>query len=227
MGKIVPDAIEHYLAELNRAGSPVLDEIARGNITRGLPLVDAEVGALLRVLATSINASRILEIGTAIGYSGIWLAGALAPGGMLVTMEFDEDRAREARENFARAGLSDRVSVVVGDAQLKLAKVSGPFDLVFQDGAKKLYSPLLDRLVALLRPGGLLSHGQRAVGRRGRAWLPDVAAAESRRHAGHHRIQPARRRTPESADEHRAASRRRVDLRQTVRLKPDTLNRSG
>ncbi len=51
MGQIVPDAIEHYLAGLNRAGDPVLDEIARGNATRGLPLVDAEVGALLRVLA--------------------------------------------------------------------------------------------------------------------------------------------------------------------------------
>jgi predicted O-methyltransferase YrrM len=156
MGQIVPDAIEQYLARLNRAGDPVLDEIARGNATRGLPLVDAEVGALLRVLATAVGATRILEIGTAIGYSGIWLARALPPGGMLVTMEFDEARAREARENFARAGVSDRVSVVVGDAQLKLAKVSGPFDLIFQDGDKKLYTPLLDRLVALLRPGGLL-----------------------------------------------------------------------
>ena len=156
MGQIVPEAIEQYLAGLNRAGDPVLDDIARGNATRGLPLVDAEVGALLRVLATSIKASRILEIGTAIGYSGIWLARALPAGGMLVTMEFDEDRAREARANFERAGLSDRVSVVVGDAQLKIAKVSGPFDLIFQDGDKTLYAPLLDRLVALLRPGGLL-----------------------------------------------------------------------
>jgi predicted O-methyltransferase YrrM len=153
MGQIVPDAIEHYLAGLNRAGDPVLDEIARGNATRGLPLVDAEVGALLRVLASSIAASRILEIGTAIGYSGIWLARALPAGGMLVTMELDEARAREARDNFAKAGVSDRVT---GDAQLKLAKVSGPFDLIFQDGAKQLYTPLLDRLVALLRPGGLL-----------------------------------------------------------------------
>jgi predicted O-methyltransferase YrrM len=156
MGQIVPDAIEQYLAGLNRAGDPVLDDIARGNVTRGLPLVDAEVGALLRVLATSIGASRILEIGTAIGYSGIWLARALPADGMLVTMELDEGRASEARENFARAGLSSRVSVVVGDAQLKIAKVAGPFDLIFQDGDKKLYSPLLDRLVALLRPGGLL-----------------------------------------------------------------------
>ncbi len=156
MGVIVPDAVERYLAELNTAGDPVLDAIAAGNVTRGLPLVDAEVGALLRVLATSIGATRMLEIGTAIGYSGIWLARALPAGGMLITMEFNEERAREARENFARAGVSDRVSVVTGDAQLKIAKVSGPFDLIFQDGDKQLYTPLLDRLVALLRPGGLL-----------------------------------------------------------------------
>jgi predicted O-methyltransferase YrrM len=156
MGQIVPDAIERYLEGLNRAGDAVLDDIARGNASRGLPLVDAEVGALLRVLATTVGASSILEIGTAIGYSGIWLARALPPGGMLVTMEMNEERAREARENFARAGLADRVSVVVGDAALKIAKVAGPFDLIFQDGAKHLYTPLLDRLVGLLRPGGLL-----------------------------------------------------------------------
>jgi len=156
MGLIVPDAIEQYLAGLNRGGDAVLDEIARGNETRGLPLVDAEVGALLRVLATAAAATRILEIGTAIGYSGIWLAGALPPGGMLLTMEMSEERAGEARANFARAGLADRTSVIVGDARLKIAKVSGPFDLIFQDGSKQLYEPLLDRLVGLLRPGGLL-----------------------------------------------------------------------
>jgi predicted O-methyltransferase YrrM len=156
MGQIVPDAIERYLGTLNRMSDPVLDDIARGNVTRGLPLVDAEVGALLRVLATAIGAVRVLEIGTAIGYSGIWLAGALPADGMLLTLEMDEERAREARDNFARAGVAKRVSVIVGDAQLKIAKVSGPFDLIFQDGDKMLYTPLLDRLVGLLRPGGLL-----------------------------------------------------------------------
>jgi predicted O-methyltransferase YrrM len=156
MGQIVPDAIERYLAGLNRASDAVLDDIARGNASRGLPLVDAEVGALLRVLATSIGATRMLEIGTAIGYSGIWLAGALPPEGMLLTMEMNEERAREARDNFVRAGLDDRVSVIVGDAGLKIAKVAGPFDLIFQDGAKHLYTPMLERLVSLLRPGGLL-----------------------------------------------------------------------
>lgn len=156
MGEIVPDAIEAYLAHLNRGGSAVLDEIAKSGAARDLPLIDAEVGALLRVLAVAAGATRILEIGTAVGYSGIWLAGALPPGGMLTTMEMNEARAQEARENFARAGLSDRVTLIVGDATLKIAKVAGPFDLVFLDTDKRLYGPLLDRLVALLRPGGLL-----------------------------------------------------------------------
>jgi predicted O-methyltransferase YrrM len=156
MGQIVPDPIERYLASLNRQSDPVLDDIARNNEERRLPLVDAEVGALLRVLATAAGASRILEIGTAVGYSGIWLAGALPPGGMLITMEMDAERAREARDNFARAGVADRVNVMVGDAKLLIAKVAGPFDVIFQDGSKQLYLPLLAPLVNLLRPGGLL-----------------------------------------------------------------------
>lgn len=156
MGQIVPEPIEEYLAELNRLPDAVLEDIARQGEDRDLPLVDAEVGALLRVLATTIGATRILEIGTAIGYSGIWLAGALPANGMLLTMEVDADRAREARDNFTRAGVADRVNVIVGNADRMLSKVSGPFDLVFQDGDKRLYGPMLDRLVALLRPGGLL-----------------------------------------------------------------------
>jgi len=156
MGQVVADPIERYLASLNHARSDVLDAIAKSGAARNLPLVDAEVGLLLRTLALAVQAAHILEIGTAIGYSGIWLAGALAPGGRLITLERDEARAQEARENFARAGLGDRATVVVGDASLKIAKVAGPFDLIFQDGDKQLYSPMLDRLVSLLRPGGLL-----------------------------------------------------------------------
>jgi len=156
MGQIVPDLVEQYLSSLNQQPDALLKELAARGEQDDLPLVDAEVGALLRVLATGIRAERILEVGTCIGYSGIWLAGALPPGGVLFTMELDPERARVARENFARAGLSDRANVMVGDAERLVAKVSGPFDLIFQDGAKKLYGPLLDKLVALLRPGGLL-----------------------------------------------------------------------
>jgi len=156
MGQIVPELVERYLSGLNHQADDVLLNIARAGVEQDLPLVDAEVGALLRVLALAVGARRILEIGTAIGYSEIWLAGALPADGMLITMEMDPERVRTARLNFERAGLADRVSVVAGDAQRMIAKVAGPFDLIFQDGAKELYGPLLERTVELLRPGGLL-----------------------------------------------------------------------
>jgi len=156
MGQIVPDAVEQYLEGLNHLGDPVLHDIQREGREQSLPLIDAEVGALLRVLTSAIGAARVLEIGTAVGYSGLWLAGALPPGGMLLTMEIDPERARVARDNFVRGGVADRVNVIVGDAQRMLAKVAGPFDLIFQDGNKHQYGPMLERLVELLRPGGLL-----------------------------------------------------------------------
>lgn len=156
MGQIVPDAVERYLSGLNRHNDQVLQEIARAGEEQHLPLIDAEVGALLRALALAAAATRVLEIGTAIGYSGVWIARALPPHGMLLTMEMNPERARIARDNFARAGLDGRTSVIVGDARRMMAKVAGPFDLIFQDGDKGLYGPMLDRLVDLLRPGGIL-----------------------------------------------------------------------
>ena len=156
MSQIVSEAVERYLASLNQLADPVLRAIEQEGLNGHLPIVDAEVGALLRVLATAVAARRILEIGTAIGYSGIWLAGALPPDGMLLTLEIDPTRAKTARENFARAGLSERVNVVIGDAKRLVAKVAGPFDVIFQDGDKQQYTPMLERLIGLLRPGGLL-----------------------------------------------------------------------
>ena len=211
MGQIVPDAVEQYLAGLNRLrGDPCSTRSRAATSSSDLPLVDAEVGALLRVLATSIGATRILEIGTAIGYSGIWLA-RRAAGRRHAGDDGDRPGAGAggARGNFARAGLADRVNVMVGDAQLMIAKVAGPFDLIFQDGDKKLYTPLLDRLVALLRPGGLLVtdnvlwDGEVVPG------FVDRAAARTDRHARHRRLQRARRRAPAAADQHRPAARRR------------------
>src|SRR6266542_6460876 len=156
MGQIVPEAVERYLEGLNHLADPVLRDIERDGREKQLPLIDAEVGALLRVLATAVRAARILEIGTAIGYSGIWLAGALPADGMLVTMVKDPERARIARENFERSGFASRVNVMIGDAERSLAKLGGPFDVIFQDGDKHQYGPMLDRLIELLRPGGLL-----------------------------------------------------------------------
>jgi predicted O-methyltransferase YrrM len=154
MGLIVPDLVEAYLASLNTLNDAVLDAIAAEG--KDLPLVDPQVGALLHVLTLALGARRALEIGTAIGYSGSWIARALPRDGMLITLEIDAPRAARAKANFARAGVADRTSVMIGDASVLLAKVRGPFDLIFQDGDKRQYGPMLDRLAALLRPGGLL-----------------------------------------------------------------------
>jgi caffeoyl-CoA O-methyltransferase len=156
MSQILPEAIERYLAGVNRRSDPVLDEIAAQARQRDLPIVHPETGRLLRLLVTAIGARRVLEIGAAIGYSAAWMARALPPDGLLITFERERDRAAEARRNFVRAGVAGIANVMVGDAARLVWKVSGPFDLIFQDGDKLQYEALLDRLLELLRPGGLL-----------------------------------------------------------------------
>ena len=156
MANITAPPILDYLAELRRDPHERLAVIDREGRAEGLPLVYPDTGALLHTLARASGAKRILEIGTAIGYSTLWMATALPADGALITMEYDAARAARARDHFAAAGYDGLVSVIVGDATRFLHKVSGPFDLIFQDSDKKLYEPMLDRLVALLRPGGLL-----------------------------------------------------------------------
>ena len=156
MSNVTPEAITAYLAGLRQDPHPQLAVIDREGRAEGLPLVYPDTGALLHTLARACGARRILEIGTAIGYSTLWMASALPADGALVTMEYDAARASRARDHFAAAGVADRVSVIVGDATRFLHKVAGPFDFIFQDSDKQLYEPMLDRLIELLRPGGLL-----------------------------------------------------------------------
>jgi len=152
---IAPPVVE-YLARHHPPLEPILETIRAEGLAAGLPLVDAATARLLRALVLSLGSRRILEIGTAIGYSAICMALALPSDGALLTMEMDAGRAATARQNFVRAGVAGKVDVIVGDASRFLHKVAGPFDLIFQDGSKRLYEPLLDRLVDRLRPGAVL-----------------------------------------------------------------------
>jgi len=156
MGQVIPEAIAHYMGAHHPPVEDLLESIGLEGRSEGLPLLDAASARLLRTLVLASGARRILEIGTAIGYSALWMATALPRDGHLISLELSSERAARARVHVERAGLADRVSVIVGDAARYLHKVAGPFDLVFQDSAKTLYEPLLDRLVGLLRPGGLL-----------------------------------------------------------------------
>ena len=156
MSAITPEPILDYLAGLRQIPHPELNRIADEGRAAGIPIVDAQTGALLHTLTRALAATRVLEIGTAVGYSSLWIATALAREGTLITLERDERRASRAREHFAAAGVAERVSVVIGDATRYLHKVAGPFDLIFQDGDKTQYEPMLPRLIELLRPGGVL-----------------------------------------------------------------------
>ncbi len=156
MSQIVPGPIEAYLAGLSHQPDDALQAVGKRGAELGLPIVAPEVGELLHLLVGAISARRILEIGTAIGYSTLWMARALPADGTIMTIELEAERASVARRHLQDAGVGDRVSVMVGDASRLIAKVSGPFDLVFQDGDKQQYESLLDPIADRLRPGGLL-----------------------------------------------------------------------
>jgi predicted O-methyltransferase YrrM/uncharacterized damage-inducible protein DinB len=141
------DALNHATAAATKAGLP---EIA----------VAPAQGRLLQVIARTIGARRILEIGTLAGYSAIWLARALPAGGRLVTLELDPARAEIARGNLAFAGLSQQVEVVTGRAvdslDAMIARGEAPFDLIFIDADKESCPQYLERAVALSRTGTLI-----------------------------------------------------------------------
>ena len=152
---IVIPAINAYLSSLV-AESPLLKQVGIEGVELDLPIIDSAVGRLLETLVLVTGAQRVLEIGTANGYSALWLAQSLPHDGRLISIELDPARAQIARGHFDEAGISNRANVMVGDAARLVHKVSGPFDVIFNDGDKRQYLQLLDRLVTLLRPGGVL-----------------------------------------------------------------------
>jgi len=131
----------------------VLDEMYK---QRGMQ-VPVEDGRLLRMLAETVGAERVVEIGTYRGYSAIWLCLALrTTGGKLTTFEKSAQVAAVAQENFKRAGVDGLVTVVVGDAHEEVTKLEGPIDVVFIDADKAGYVDYLNKLLPLVRPGGLI-----------------------------------------------------------------------
>jgi predicted O-methyltransferase YrrM len=118
--------------------------------------VSEEDGRFLRLMIASSGAKRVLEIGGASGYSAIWMGLALREtGGRLITIEYDPVRAKELAENIRRAGLSDIVSVIAGDAFEQIPKLTGTFDFVFLDAWKKDYKRFFDLVYPRMDRGGL------------------------------------------------------------------------
>ena len=151
-------AVDEYLAERLAPGDAALTETLAASAAAGLPPADVSPlqGRLLELLARLCGARAILEIGTLGGYSTLWLARALPEDGRLVTLEADPHHAGVARENLARAGLTDRVEVVEGPALETLPRLAGPFDLVFIDADKERSADYLVLALERSRPGTLI-----------------------------------------------------------------------
>jgi predicted O-methyltransferase YrrM len=148
MPGIVFDAIEAYIDRLANRGDAALQAIEEQGRKEDWPIVGPAEGSLLHILAKSIRAKKILELGTAIGYSGTWLARALPPDGELVTVEWDPKTAETARRNFAKTGVAKRVRVEVGSALDVVPRLDGPFDLVFNDIDKTHYLDVLPHCIS-------------------------------------------------------------------------------
>jgi caffeoyl-CoA O-methyltransferase len=133
----------------------VMDHMMKANETYlSVPPQDGEA---LQLLAEAVNAKGIVEIGTSTGYSGLWFCLALQKtGGHLTTFEIDHGRASMAHEHFQNAGVANLVTVVEGDAHANVVKLKGPVDLAFIDAEKPGYVDYLHKVLALVRPGGLI-----------------------------------------------------------------------
>jgi predicted O-methyltransferase YrrM len=145
--RTLPPATQQLLASIRSADT-------------GQLAVSEEDGRFLRTLVAAANARRVLEIGAASGYSGIWMGlGLRETGGRLTTIEFDPVRAKEAAANIKSAGLTDVVQVIHGDAFVEIPKLQGSFDLVFLDAWKPDYKKFFDQVFPRVAPGGLfLAH---------------------------------------------------------------------
>jgi caffeoyl-CoA O-methyltransferase len=132
-----------------------LETIRRaGEVYLEVPPAD---GRMLRLMAETAGAKNVVEVGTSTGYSGLWLCLALADtGGKLTTFELDPGRAALARKHFEQAGVSQIVTIVQGNAHETIARLKEPIDLVFVDADKDGYLDYLNRLLPLVRPGGVI-----------------------------------------------------------------------
>uniref|UniRef100_A0A7C3V397 O-methyltransferase n=1 Tax=Desulfobacca acetoxidans TaxID=60893 RepID=A0A7C3V397_9BACT len=156
MSAMIPDPEAHF-----REFIPPRDDLLRTLEEEArkerIPIIGPLVGELLFILARATKARQILELGTATGYSAIYLGrGCLPEDGRVITLELDGNMAARAQANIVRAGLGDRVEVKVGHALRLMEDMTGPFDLIFMDIDKESYLPALDHCQRLLRIGGLL-----------------------------------------------------------------------
>ncbi len=156
MSEITPEYIEQYLFSLQPERDALLRRLEAEAERRNIPIIGPYAGRFLYLLARLSRAKSILEVGTAIGYSAIWLARA-APDGKVTTIELDETMAEEARKNIAEARLSKRTKIITGDGVEVVPKLKGKFDFMFLDSEKHQYRQIVELALPKLKKGALIA----------------------------------------------------------------------
>ena len=152
---ITAEHVQEYLRALSGERSEVMAEMEALAERDRIPIVLWETGRLLAVLVAALRPARVLEVGTAIGYSTLHMAEQLRQG-RVITLELREDRARQARDFFERAGVADRIELIEGDARETIEAVNGPIDLLFVDAAKDEYRGYIELAEPKLSPRAVL-----------------------------------------------------------------------
>jgi predicted O-methyltransferase YrrM len=152
-----PFELEKYLEELLPERDPLFTEMEELAMQQTIPVVTPAVGNFLSWLVLTSQAKNILEIGTAIGYSTLWLAKAAEQtGGKITTIDMNLQRRKEALDYFARAGVSEQILSLAGDARKVLPSLATTYDLIFIDAAKGEYLEYLELVYPLIARGGVL-----------------------------------------------------------------------
>jgi caffeoyl-CoA O-methyltransferase len=155
MGGITNPEVDDYIYSVLPPRDEVLSEMEARAAKEDIPIVGPAVARVLYQLAVISKAKRVFEMGSAIGYSTIWWARAVADGGKVIYTDGDSKRADEARGYFERAGVSQRVTVRVGDALEILSEEKEPYDIIFNDVDKVDYPRVFRLAIAKLKSGGL------------------------------------------------------------------------
>lgn len=145
-----------YINSLENGDSPILQAVAREARDSFVPIIRKETAGFLKTLVEMKQPLRILEVGTAVGYSALLMAEHMPEGGHITTIEKYEKRIPIARENFKRAGMEERITLIEGDAAEVMDGLDETYDLIFMDAAKGQYIHFLPKVMRLLAVGGVL-----------------------------------------------------------------------
>ena len=156
MGTIVNERIVDYINSLDKGNSPVCNAIEKEALADGVPIIRKEMGNLLKVLLLLKQPQKILEVGTAVGYSSILMSENMPENCRITTIENYEQRIPVAKNNFKRAGKEEVITLLEGDAMDILKELDGTYDFIFMDAAKGQYINFLPELLRLMPAGGLL-----------------------------------------------------------------------